>query len=215
MHVNRLTPAEAAFIASVTVRDINRVIDEKILPEGFYSLENGRRVRLIACPLVGFYFHTAKTLTAEERLILINRYSERIVADKTDRSLASWRDADWTIHDGFLTVTLLDFVAEADERSTKLSSAQEMVVEDPEVLGGIPVIRGTRIPVYDVVASVSAGLSHERILSAYPGLDNTTIELAMMYAKAAPVRGRPRRFPALPPASAIVSERKVTRRHTA
>ena len=46
MHADRLTPAEAAFIASVTVRDINRVIDEKILPEGFFSLENGRRVRL-------------------------------------------------------------------------------------------------------------------------------------------------------------------------
>jgi len=81
MCADLLTPAEAAVIASVTVRDINRVIDEKILPERFYSSEDGRRIRLAACPLVGFYFHAAKALTAEERLRLIGRFSERITSD--------------------------------------------------------------------------------------------------------------------------------------
>jgi uncharacterized protein (DUF433 family) len=39
------------------------------------------------------------------------------------------------------------------------------------LLGGTPVLRGTRIPVHDVAASVAAGASKDRILSAYPALD--------------------------------------------
>ena len=45
-------------------------------------------------------------------------------------------------------------------------TAQDAVVSDPEILGGVPVLRGTRVPAHDVAASVAAG--------AYlaPGADN-------------------------------------------
>ena len=215
MRTDLLTPAEAAVVASVTVRDINRVIDEKILPEGFYSADDGRHVRLVACPLVGFYFRAAKALTAEHRLLLIRRFSERITSDKTNRPLAGWRDADWTLRDGFLTISLSEFVADADDRSTRLGAAQDMVVEDPSILGGTPVIRGTRIPVYDVVASVAAGLPRARIVAAYPGLDETALDLVVLYAEANPVRGRPRRFAALQEKAVVIAERKVPRRRRA
>ena len=215
MRTDLLTPAEAAVVASVSVRDINRVIDEKILPEGFYSADDGRHVRLIACPLVGFYFRAAKALTAEHRLLLIHRFSERITSDTTNRPLASWRDADWIFRDGVLTVSLSDFVADADDRSTRLAAAQDTVVEDPAILGGTPVIRGTRTPVYDVVASVTAGLPRARILAAYPGVDEIILDLVVLYAEANPVRGRPRRFAALPEEAIVITERKVPRRRRA
>jgi hypothetical protein len=54
-----LTPSEAAVVASVTVRDVNRVIDERLLPDGLYALEDGRRLHVVACPFIGFYFHGA------------------------------------------------------------------------------------------------------------------------------------------------------------
>jgi uncharacterized protein (DUF433 family) len=212
MRPELLTPAEAAVIASVTVRDINRVIDEEILPAQFYSLEDGRRIRLAACPLVGFYFHAAKALTAEERLRLIGLFSERMSTKMEEQSLVSWRKTDWTIRECFLTVNLDEFVEKALDRSAKLETAEEMVVEDPAILSGTPVIRGTRIPVYDLVASVAAGVPRERILAAYPGLDETTLDLAVLYAEANPVRGRPRRFVALPTNAVAVAERRVPRR---
>ncbi|MGE5505076.1 MAG: DUF433 domain-containing protein [Actinomycetota bacterium] len=208
MNAELLTPAEAAVVASVSVRDVNRAIDEKIIPDRFYSLGDGRRVRLTACPLMGFYFRAASALTAEERLRLIGRVSDRLA----DRLPAGWRNTDWTVRDGFLTVDFTDFVAEADDRSARLAAAREMVVEDPAILGGTPVIRGTRIPVYDVVASVVAGLPRERILAAYPSLDDATLDLAALYAEATPVRGRPRRFIALPAGAAVISERRIARR---
>lgn len=214
-----LTPAEAAVIASVTVRDINRVIDEKILPERFYTLEGGRHLLLAACPLVGFYFHTAKALTSEERGRLILRLSERIDPKMTRRPVARWRKssrpADWTVNDDVLTVSLWKFVTSAEDRHTKLAEARKMVDEDPKVLNGTPVIRGTRIPVYDIAASVAAGLPRARILAAYPGLDDHAIELATIYAEATPPRGRPKRFITSVPEARIVSRRHVKRRREA
>jgi uncharacterized protein (DUF433 family) len=54
--------------------------------------------------------------------------------------------------------------------SAELKKARALVVEDPEILSGTPVIRNTRIPVYDVAASVAARLPLDRILEDYPGL---------------------------------------------
>ena len=214
-----LTLPEAAVVASVTIRDINRVIDEKILPEHCYSLEGGRHLHVTASPLVAFYFRAAKVLTSEERSLLIRRLSTRIGPGKARRPIARWRKtsrpADWIVKDGFLTVSLWEFAKSAEDRHAKLAEAREAVVEDPHILDGTPVIRGTRIPVYDVAASIAAGLSRERIRSAYSGLDERAIELAAIYAEATPPRGRPRRPVTLSPGAKMTSERKVARRRIA
>ena len=68
-----------------------------------------------------------------------------------------------------------------------------MVIEDPEILSGTPVIKGTRVPVYDVAAAVESGTSKDRILKSYPSLKDWQVELATVYARAVPPRGRPRR----------------------
>ena len=76
---------------------------------------------------------------------------------------------------------------------SQLRQAQELVVEDPEIMRGTPVIRGTPIPVYDVASLVDAGTPLEELREIYPKLTSSQIELASIYAKANPQRGRPRR----------------------
>jgi len=76
---------------------------------------------------------------------------------------------------------------------SQLRQTQRLVIEDPEILRGTPVIRGTRIPVYDVASLVEAGTPLEELREIYPKLTPSQIELASMYAKANPQRGRPRR----------------------
>ena len=51
-------------LSQVSLRDINRVIDESILPEEFFSVRNGRHVVAAGCPLIAFYFESARWLTA-------------------------------------------------------------------------------------------------------------------------------------------------------
>ena len=203
-----LTVPEAAMVAAVTVRDVNRVIDERILPERFYTLDGGRRVRAMACPLVGFWFHTAHALTAEERGLLIRRLSDRIEPRATP---GDWKIQDWTIQDGFLTVDLRAFVIDAETRHARLAEARAIVVEDPGILGGTPVIRGTRVPVHDVGAMVAARTPLAEIRECYPHLDEPTIALAALYAAAIPARGRPRSPAMLAPGAPVLSRHVVSR----
>ena len=49
-------------------------------------------------------------------------------------------------------------------------------------MGGVPCIRGLRIPVATVVGMVADGMAREEILGAYPDLEPADIEQALRYA---------------------------------
>jgi uncharacterized protein (DUF433 family) len=197
-----LTVTEAAVVAEVAVRDVNRVIDEHIVPEGFYSLKGGRWLAPEACTFVRFYFATALKLTANERAHVI-------------RALATAKPRRRTYEDEFLTLRLEPFFDATEARHEKLMLARAMVIEDPDILSGAPVIRGTRIPVHDIAASAAAGVDRERLKEAYPGLGDEAIELASLYAEANPRRGRPKAERGPSPDLRLVSERKTARRRRA
>jgi len=211
-----LTPTEAAVVASVTVRDVNRVIDERILPDELYVVANDRTRRFFvdSCVLIAFYFKTANQLTAEERIKTIADASSRLPSismKKNSRRSAS--RSKWVITEDFLTIDLAPFVKSVQEQFSRLQEARALVVEDPEILGGIPIVRNTRIPVYDVAASASTGISTDRLLAAYPGLRASDVDLAVLYAEANPQRGRPRRVPSPSPRKvSLVAQRRLPRR---
>ncbi|RLE39774.1 hypothetical protein DRJ23_03375 [Candidatus Acetothermia bacterium] len=56
------------------------------------------------------------------------------------------------------------------------------ITVDPERMGGVPCIRGLRIPVATIVAMVADGMSEEEILHAYPDLEPGDIKEALQYA---------------------------------
>lgn len=60
--------------------------------------------------------------------------------------------------------------------------ANEWVTSSPGVLGGKPVIRGTRISVAFVLKLLSSGWSIEQILQNYPHLTKEGILSALEYA---------------------------------
>ena len=66
--MEHLTTTEAAIAAGVSIPQINRMIDEKILPEDLYYTTPIRTFRSDACLLIAFYFETANWLTANARL---------------------------------------------------------------------------------------------------------------------------------------------------
>lgn len=53
---------------------------------------------------------------------------------------------------------------------------------NPKILGGKPVIKGTRIPVYLVLELLSAGYDFNRIVEAYPTLKEEDVKAAVEYA---------------------------------
>lgn len=52
----------------------------------------------------------------------------------------------------------------------------------PEQMGGVPCLRGLRIPVATVVGMVADGMSTEEILAAYPDLEADDVREALAYA---------------------------------
>ena len=52
----------------------------------------------------------------------------------------------------------------------------------PDQMGGVPCIRGLRIPVATVIAMVAEGMSQEEILEAYPDLQPKDIQESLHFA---------------------------------
>jgi len=53
---------------------------------------------------------------------------------------------------------------------------------EPDKMGGMPCIRGLRIPVATVVGMVATGMNEKEILNAYPDLEPADIREALLYA---------------------------------
>lgn len=56
------------------------------------------------------------------------------------------------------------------------------ITVEPGKMGGLPCIRGLRIPVATVVAMVADGMSNDDILEAYPDLEAEDIAEALRFA---------------------------------
>ncbi len=63
--------------------------------------------------------------------------------------------------------------------------AFERITINPDQMGGVPCIRGLRIPVATVVAMVAEGLTEDDILRAYPDLEPDDVRASLHYAAAA------------------------------
>lgn len=56
------------------------------------------------------------------------------------------------------------------------------ITVDPAQMGGVPCIRGLRIPVATVVGMIADGMTEAEILKAYPDLVAEDIREALKYA---------------------------------
>jgi uncharacterized protein (DUF433 family) len=60
--------------------------------------------------------------------------------------------------------------------------AHERIEINPEIMGGKPVVRGTRIPVETVLRKLGAGMTVEAILADHPRLTRDDILAAQLFA---------------------------------
>lgn len=56
------------------------------------------------------------------------------------------------------------------------------ITVSPKQMGGVPCIRGLRIPVSTVVAMVADGMTEDQILGSFPDLERDDIREALQYA---------------------------------
>ena len=56
------------------------------------------------------------------------------------------------------------------------------ITVNPKQMGGVPCIRGLRIPVATVIGMIADRMTEEEILAAYPDLERQDIHEALRYA---------------------------------
>jgi uncharacterized protein (DUF433 family) len=67
----------------------------------------------------------------------------------------------------------------------------QYIHRDPEIMGGEPVIRGTRVPVRTLAALIEDGESHEVLREDYPHVPEEAYKVTVLWARENPRRSRP------------------------
>jgi uncharacterized protein (DUF433 family) len=172
----RLTIPEAAFVSGLTVRDINREIDAGIISVGGRS---GRKLR--GADL--FYLFAVKEVRNQLDPALRKSMRKAIV----DAAAARRREA--RVHhfvfliEGIRQDLLGPFEALERTRDDHIESRKD-------ILGGEPVIKGTRIAARHVADLVKRGATRTEIGDDLD-LTDAQIEAALLFDRTSPRRGRP------------------------
>lgn len=59
---------------------------------------------------------------------------------------------------------------------------RSLITQDPEILGGKPIIAGTRMSVETILELISSGMEKQEIIKEYPFLTKEQIQASVNYA---------------------------------
>jgi uncharacterized protein (DUF433 family) len=180
-HDTLFTATEAAVLTGLPLKAVNNAIDKKTVAAA-PGPEGGRLLDALA--LV--------SLSLERRLS--DRIAPELRREVFDALAASPRNT-VSLEGGLVKIDLREPRRELATSLRDLRRARRLVVSDPEIMGGDPVFRGTRVPVHMIAELVAQGSTQAELLDGYPRLTAEMIRLGPVYAAAYPLRGRPRKQP--------------------
>jgi len=184
MHAE-FTPREVAELSGATKATVEKAIEEKILASRM--VKRGRRERRVLSAHAVAY---AKIIGAVKyRLDLPMK--RRLAAKLATLGSADMKATRFELEPA-VEMDIGRLVGDAMERAERYGVARDkLIVEDDDILGGTPVIRGTRMSVYSVLGRIRDGETVAEILSDYPELTREAVEAAVIYARSHPLVGRP------------------------
>jgi uncharacterized protein (DUF433 family) len=180
-HETLFTPTEAAVLTGLTLKAVNNAIDKKTISAA--PGEEGGRL-LDARALV--------SLALERRLA--DRVAPELLRQVFEALASSPRNT-VSLEGGLVTIDLREPRREVASSLRDLRRARRLVISDPDIMGGEPVFRGTRVPVHMIAGLLAQGSAPTELLAGYPRLTAEMIRLAPVYAAAYPRRGRTRQQP--------------------
>lgn len=200
MNTNLLIPtAEAAFIAALSDRHMNRVVDEQLMPgELFEQQGNVRRFTRLSAAFAKFYFDDRNWLVASARRQVLDELTKRVgqlqAKDDVFALLTLPERFNWKVANFSVEVDMAPYVADVFSRVKDVTQADALVTSNFEVMGGAAVFAGTRVPLDMVLGSIAAGVDMNRLKASYSFLTDAHIHAARVYDEVHPRRGRPRRL---------------------
>jgi len=175
-----LTRREAAEIGGIPLKAIDKAVEQRVV--------KARRRR-------GGTWLEANDVAA---LVLLHQLPPGLpVALK--RRLRNWlagprplpAGAEFSLSEA-VVVSVTEHVVEARRRALEYARLREKYIEtNPAVMGGAPVIRGTRLPVRSLARLIELGERPEVLREDHPGVSEKAHDIAVVWAAAHPRRGRP------------------------
>jgi len=185
------TPSEAAVVSGVPVQAVHKAIDGGPLHSARDCKPRERSLTETDLLYLG------TTAIFDSNLVkLTEQAKSRLRHALASYHLSGKQPGKLVLFEG-LEIDVRPVVARLRSNAALLDRAGKMVAINPHIRGGEPVIRGTRIGVYEVAAMANGASEEEieEILAGYPTLKREHLDLARMYAAAHPRRGRPPKHP--------------------
>jgi uncharacterized protein (DUF433 family) len=181
-----LTIKEAAHLAGVPKRRIEKDCEEGIVPRR--NLKLWMRERSAAhVPMHAVVYSCA--MHSLDGLKMEKKSKRRVWKFLRSRTEANFGSLE--LSPG-LMFNLDPVVAEAWKRTcVYLETRHEHLAVDPEIFGGEPILKGTRITCQSVLGRIDGGETLEELVEDYPEISKEAFEAALIYARAHPPRGRP------------------------
>lgn len=177
---------EVAAIIGKSRSTMIRLIKNGTLPKSAFCRPNSTstptaryEMRPAACPMAYFDVTTGPLLSSQMRRRMIQQIG-RILRGSAPNEV---------FETGAMRIDLPLSISQAASRMAALAVADSEVISDPGIRGGLPVIRETRIGVYEI-ADLCKAETDDYILENFPNLTRTRLEHAKLYAKAHPLPRR-------------------------
>lgn len=174
-----LTRNEIAEISGVSIGVVNKAVEQRVA--------KARRRR-------------GRTLLAADEAAALALLSELPISlsVKLKREVRNWivkrnpAEAEEFELSRALRIAMTENAVDVAKRAFDYVRLREKYVEaDPKKMGGTPVIRGTRVPVRTLAQLVDGGESRKALGEDYPHIPEEAYEVATLWAKGNPQRGRP------------------------
>ena len=180
MRTSEFTAAEASWMTGLSVKAVNKAIEDAAVPVRIARAGKLRRRYVPYDSLVCLQLHAEG----------LNRLPLRMRREVFRRVLKEPQQQQIKCNDA-LIIDVATARTKLCSKVKELERATGMIHSDPEIMGGTPVFRGTRIPVYLVADMTAQGTRIDEILEGYPSLTPEMLETARVYAATHPKRGRP------------------------
>ena len=178
------TAREVAELSGASRRTVEKAVEEKIIRP--VTARGRSRRRVLPDHAVAYATIVGKLRT---RLDLASKH--RLAARLADLRPASIATARFELEPA-VEMDLGRLVGDAMARADRYRTARDAyIVSDEGILGGTPVIRGTRISVHSVLGRINDGDRIEDIMADNPAVSPDALDAAVIFARSHPPVGRP------------------------
>lgn len=185
--VAELTVNEVAHIAEVPPRSVEKAIETGIIkPVKRLGIFSKTRTRFLNLDAVCFFSVIGHLRFFKEILV-----SRKKILMKAIRKMDGTNLVPIDLEPGLHLDLPRIAGTKLQNARTYIANKKRHITSDPEIFGGVPIIKGTRIPVYAVCGRLADGDTMDDLVDDYPEIPREAFIAAKIFARTHPERGRP------------------------